>query len=109
MLDPTLDTPIDAGENDLDCVGIDAGVAEDPGQRRPLPFRRPDRLDEPGLAERPWAEPRAPVAGAFERDRDRPLWPRPNVCEGQLRRPRDPAPDREPPSRGIDCWDVAMN
>jgi hypothetical protein len=64
LLDPALHTVIGAGEHDVDRGGIHLRKREDVPQRHARPLGGADRLDQPGLADRPGVQAGAPVAGA---------------------------------------------
>jgi hypothetical protein len=79
MLDAALDAAVGPSEHQFDRVRPYAGLVEDPGKRRPRPFRRADRLEEPRLASHAVRHARTTVAGAFERHRHGARRPRSDV------------------------------
>src|SRR5256885_10045583 len=67
LLDPTLDTAIQAGEDDLGGPLERPGLVEQRSQRRARPLGGPDRLEEPWLAERARGKGCAGLSGALPR------------------------------------------
>src|SRR3979411_1773057 len=70
LLDATLHSSIEAGEDNLDGVGERARGLKQRSERRPGPLRVADSLQDPGLADRTWSEMSSPIAGALEGHHD---------------------------------------
>lgn len=92
-----LDPAVAAAKHDFDCVGLEAGVLEQPPERRAGPLGSGDRLTEPRQADGARVQPAASVPGALERDGDGLPRARSNLLERQLQRLPDTPPDAEPP------------
>jgi hypothetical protein len=82
VLDPPIDAPVVAGEDDLDGVVQHARLLEDGSQGRAGPLGAPDRLLVPRRRDRTPGEAGAPVAAALHRHGHGDGRARPYLVEG---------------------------
>src|SRR5207302_4841307 len=71
LIDPALHAAVQPREDNFGAALLQARLLEDRREGRSGPLGGAHRFSEPRLAQRAWGEPRAAIAGAFERDRQR--------------------------------------
>ena len=109
LLDASLDAAVEPGEDDLDRTLERFGLREQGGERGAAPASVADRLEQPGLADRPRLHSRPPVAGAFHRRDEVGRGPLAQVAERQRQRLRHAAADLEPPRIRVDRGNVVVD
>ena len=109
LLQPALDAPVGATEQHLDGVRADPGLLEQGRQGRPGPFRRPHRLLQPGLADRPRVQPGPPVAGALQGHRRGHLRAPAQLLHGQGPGRRHPPAELQRPGALVGLGDVEVD
>jgi hypothetical protein len=108
VLDIILDPAIEARKDHLDGGVSNARLLENCSQRRPGPFRRPNCLLKPWLAQGPGRVERTAVSGAFESHRPADCGSGLQVRKREAERPLDGAADLEPPGVLLQVGDVEV-
>ena len=109
LLDALVDAAVVGGEEELHGVVQQAGVREDPPQRRPRPLGAADGLVVPGSRDGARGEVGPPAAGALHHHRHRHGGPRAQLVEGEGQRGAHAAVDDELEGGGVEVGDVEVD
>ena len=109
LLHALVDAAIVAGEDELDGIVGEAGLLQDPAQRRARPLRAPDRVVVPRRRDRSGGQASATRAGALHDDRHGHGGPGAEVVERERQRLAHETVDAELVAGGVEVGDVEVH